>query len=351
MLQLSSLKNSISPIERLWDIWCVASVIGIWPRFIEPSCLFTKQITLPLPQLAKELEGLKILQISDLHCSKYTSDRFLKKIRKKCEKLSPDLIVFTGDLISYGELVDETRLEEFLSSLEAPLGCYAILGNHDYSEYVTFASDEKVRKVQDHIPSIMRGFARLFSCKDTSSEGEEVTAPIPEHPKLRALFERSGFTLLHNNTVQIGKGSSLLNLTGVGDIMACQCLPSIAFSHYNYLYPGIVLSHNPDSFDLLKEAPGDLLLFGHTHGGQVNLPFIWKRITPIRNKLFKSGLFHINNKFLYINRGLAAPFPFRWFAPPELTLFTLSRQGPAGERVWQRLFPLESTQEAAYGTP
>lgn len=264
--------------------------------------------------------------------------------------LSPDLIVFTGDLISYGELSHTEAISSFLSSLSAPLGCYAIFGNHDYSEYVSLASDGSIRKVSQHLPAIMKGFARLFSFKDKSNQSPIVRSPVAELEPLRNLFEKAGFTVLHNKTVQIGKNNHLINLTGLGDVMANQCLTNKAFVNYNINFPGIVLSHNPDSYSLVENYPGDLFLFGHTHGGQVNLPYIWKRVTPLKNKALKSGLFQRKDRFLYVNRGLGATFPFRWFAPPEITLFTLVREGMNKETVWQRLFPQETAPEVMYGT-
>lgn len=349
-MQLSTLKNSTAFIERLWDLWCIASVVGIWPRFIEPRLLLTSYHSIPIGQLPRELEGLKIVQISDLHLSPYVSQSFLDRCTKRIQSLQPDLIVFTGDVLSYSMLTEPDRLKAFLSTLQAPLGTYAIFGNHDYAEYVSLGKDGRFRKVQSHLPAIMRGLARLFAMKDTGEEGAIVRSPIGELDELKALLAASGVHLLHNETIQIGKKGALINLTGLGDYMTGHCQPAQAFSHYDPRYPGIVLSHNPDSYDMLEHYPGDLLLFGHTHGGQVNLPYIWKRVTPIKNKLFKSGLFHIDNRYLYVNRGLGATFPFRWFAPPEIAVLELVRQGPVKTPIWQKILPQETAQEPVCGT-
>ncbi|MDB6080928.1 MAG: ykuE, partial [Chlamydiia bacterium] len=67
-------------MERLWDLWCIASIIGIWPRFIEPNILVNSNHTLPITMLPKELNGLTIVQISDLHYSSYTRSTFLKRV-------------------------------------------------------------------------------------------------------------------------------------------------------------------------------------------------------------------------------------------------------------------------------
>lgn len=348
-MQLIPNKYSTRLVERLWDLWCIVSVIGIWPRFIEPELLFSSEHIIAVSDLPRELEGLKIVQLSDLHYSNHTKAYFLDRIVKKVNRLTPDIIVFTGDLLTYSTLINQEALHCFLSSLQAPLGSFAIFGNHDYSEYVTLANDGSFVKTKNRPADIMKGFSRLFS----SSNDEDVlpvVEPIQELDGLYDLFKRSGFSVLHNETIHVGRSHAWLNLTGLGDIMTKQCLPQKAFQNYDMQAPGVVLSHNPDSFNLLQAYPGNLYLFGHTHGGQVNLPYIWKKVTPIKNKMLKSGLFHLKDRDLYVNRGLGAPFPFRWFSPPEIACLTLVRKGPIKEPTWQKIFKQEAAPEAALGT-
>ncbi|HXF28755.1 MAG TPA: hypothetical protein VN457_02810, partial [Chlamydiales bacterium] len=170
------------------------------------------------------------------------------------------------------------------------------------------------------------------------------------HSKLVQLFQQAGIQLLNNNTIQVGRGSARINITGLGDVMALQCKPEEAFRTRDPHIPTIVLSHNPDSYDRLKYFPGELFLFGHTHGGQVNLPYIWKKITPLKNKSLKSGLHIIDNRFLSISRGLGASLPFRWFAPPEITLFTLIRGPYETIKVSQDLFEKAQNPEVVLGS-
>lgn len=346
-LHFSSFKTSNHFLERLWDAACIASIVGIWPRFIEPNLLFTTELTLPIALLPKELDGITIVQFSDLHYSSYVSERYLDRISTHIQKLDPSLIVFTGDILSYAELEERAPLQKFLSSLSAPLGCYAIFGNHDYKEYTSLAPDGSYRLICDHTPALLRGFSRIFSSKKISDD-PEVLQPVPEKEELKKVLLNSGFQLLHNETVQIGKKGSYINLTGLGDICARQCFPNLAFNQTDPRFPSIVLSHNPDSYPLLAPYPGDLLLFGHTHGGQVNLPFIWEKITPLKNKKLKSGLVAIPEKerFLYINRGLGSTFPFRWFAPPEITKITLVRSGPVKSPLFAPAFAEEKRLKA-----
>jgi predicted MPP superfamily phosphohydrolase len=324
-------------LERLWDLFCIASVIGIWPRFIEPSLILTSRHKIAIPTLPHDFEGLRIVQISDLHYSSYESAHFLKKISKKVQKLNPDIICFTGDLLSYAELTGENELKTFLSSLKAPLGCFAIFGNHDYSDYISEGNDGSYQRIHDKVSPLLRGFTRLIAPQLLQPE-IQIKEPVAPSLALKRLFESSGFKLLHNETVQVGHGIQKINITGLGGIMAGQLDPQTAFSFHDLNNPTIVLSHNPDSYPLLLRYPGELMLFGHTHGGQVNLPYIWKKITPLKNKELKSGLVIKDGRYLYINRGLGSCFPFRWFAPPEISLFELTRGDLVVENVEDPLF-------------
>src|SRR5581483_8919964 len=151
----SSITTSSHFAERLWDAFCIASIIGIWPRFIEPHLLCTSHHKIYIPHLDLRMNGMIIVQISDLHMSSYLSDRYLKRILKRIKKIKPDLIVFTGDLLCYSELSDKERLFSFLAELQAPLGCFAIFGNHDYSQYVSLAEDGNARCIQEHISPLL----------------------------------------------------------------------------------------------------------------------------------------------------------------------------------------------------
>ena len=131
---MPSKKNS----SLLWNAFCTASILGIWPRFIEPRLLEISQISLKIPQLPPSLAGTKIVQLSDLHINPSISDSYLKKVTKSINAQKPDIIALTGDLICYAKLNDEApRLERFLKELHAPHGCFVVLGNHDYAKYVT----------------------------------------------------------------------------------------------------------------------------------------------------------------------------------------------------------------------
>lgn len=315
--------------DLLWDLWCLVSIVGIWPRYIEPNLLSTTRLSIKIANLPTALNQFKILQFSDLHLNSQISASFLKRLARKIRQLSPDLIVFTGDFICCSQLKEKEHLKSFLSSLKAPYGCYASLGNHDYDAYVSVneAGDYDVR--EDGASSIKKGLKRLFLQLPLTKTITARARNVPLNEELLALLKQTPFKLLHNISEVIPIKDSALNLCGLGEYTLGRCQPEIAFKNYDPRYPGIVLSHNPDSIALLKDYPGDLLLCGHTHGGEVNLPGIVNALTLMENPELKRGLKTFKDleknreKLLYINRGIGSEMPFRWFALPELSLFTL----------------------------
>lgn len=315
--------NSLSLTNLAWDFWCLFSVIGIWPRFIEPKLLRPSHLNLSIEHLPSGLHGLRIVQISDLHVS-MLSEAFLQRITNKITKLSPDLIVFTGDFLCFSTIEKPEILENFLNTLEARYGCYAILGNHDYAEYVSINKDGDYDiAIPEKIP-LKKGFKKILKkIPKLSGKVTKQAQKVPPHPQLTKLLQRTPFKLLHNKTIQIPIKDSFLNLTGLGEHSLGRCLPNEAFKDYQKAFMGIVLTHNPDSLPYLQETPGNLILCGHTHGGQVNLPWLRRKFLVQENPAFQRGLMKISNKWVYINRGLGSVMPFRWFSPPEILLVTL----------------------------
>jgi len=313
--------------EWLWEIWCVISVIGIWPRHIEPRLLAVTHHKLPISNLPPELEGLKIVQFSDLHWNHDFSTSFCKKLTRKINRLNPDFIFFTGDFLCRSLLKNPLKLRQLLQSFRATSGCFAILGNHDYAQFVTVnAQGEYDVEKPDTQPTILKGFKRLFRKKILKDQVTERAQQVLFHQPLMDLIEQTQFQLLHNSTQLVSCRKSWLNVCGLGEYSLGRFDPQRAFQNYQTNYPGIVLSHHPDTLMILKDYPGDIILSGHTHGGQVNLPFMWKRFTSIKYQQFKRGLKRLGQKWVYINRGLASVVPFRWFAMPELTCITLQRE-------------------------
>lgn len=309
--------------ESLWDLFCITTILGIWPRFIEPQLICTTHLKLSIRNLPAPLEGLKILQFSDLHLTHHMSDRYLARLANDILSLKPDLIVFTGDFICYSALKDSTRLKDFFCELKAPCGCYAILGNHDYAEFVSINDDGDYDILDTSSSSLGRAFKRLLVTTKLTKKVTDRAKRAPLHQELVQLLAQTPFKLLHNETIQVPINGSMLNISGLGEYMLGRCDPLETFKNYDKTSPGIILLHNPDGAPHLQGYPGDIVLCGHTHGGQVNLPWMWRKFTLLEHMEFKKGLVRVDDKWVYINRGIGSVLPFRWFSPPELLLLTL----------------------------
>lgn len=315
-------KSNKSLSNILWDTWCTVSIVGIWPRFIATRLLSTTHLEIPIASPA--LDGLRILQISDLHIKPSMPAFFLDKIRRKVQELSPDVIVFTGDFLSYAILDQPERLQQFLNGLKAPYGCFAVLGNHDYQNYISIGEDGSYHAFSSQpTNALKKGFKRLFSISNITGKVDRTAHTTPPHAQLLKLLEKTPFQLLHNATKTIPIKNGFLNICGLGEHTAGRCLPDEAFKDYDPNFPGVILLHNPDGVPSLKKFPGNLVLCGHTHGGQVNLPGLTKKFMLVENPHLKRGLFFVDNKWIYVNRGLGSVMPFRWFSRPEITLIKL----------------------------
>lgn len=319
----NNLEEHNSSIHYLWDCFCAISIIGIWPRYIEPILLSQSFYSIKLDNLPKDLDGLKIVQISDLHLSRQASTLLLNKLIKKIRALKPDLILLTGDFLCYSNLDDANKLRTLLQQFNAPYGCYAVLGNHDYETPVSVNSKGEYDLITTKVSTLSKGFSRLFTKTTlTGTTTERAKNSLP-HQELVNLLKETHFQLLHNDTVTIQVKNAALNITGLGEYMLGKTNPAIAFAKYNSEAPGIILLHNPDGLPLLKNYPGDIVFCGHTHGGQINLPWLWKKFTLLENLKFKKGLFKYFSKWVNVNRGIGSTLSFRWFSVPEITLITL----------------------------
>ncbi len=309
-----------------WDLWCCLSVVGIWPRFIEPTLLNTTRIKIGIPHLPKDLNGLKIVQFSDLHLHPKVSNNFLKKIKSKIDTCQPDLIFFTGDFLCFSLSRDLERLETFFNSLHATYGCYAILGNHDYAEFISINNKGEYDVLNQEVGSFSRIFQRLWTKTILAHKVTKKAKAVKHNEILEQILQKTPFKLLKNESVLIPIKKTFLNVTGLEEYITGRCNPKQAFLNYNKNFPGIVLAHNPDCIPSLLTFPGEIILCGHTHGGQVNLPWLWKKFTLMENPYLKKGCFQIGDKWAYVNRGVGSAMQFRWFAAPEIFLLTIEEK-------------------------
>lgn len=286
--------------------------------------IVAKKIKIPIKRLPSGWNGAQIALFSDLHLNDSVSDSFLERLRNKIMNPKPDVIFFTGDFLCYSKFQDQERLSKFFKSLSAPYGCYAVYGNHDYSQFVC-VNDQGEYDIDDKSEApISKGFRRLFQKIEVKGHTTERAFQLPKNKKLETLLADTSFEVLDNRCIHLSRKGSTINLAGVGEYMIGHCLPEQAFHGWDPANCGIVLAHNPDSVPLLSRYPGNLILSGHTHGGQVNIPFLWDKFILMENPDLRSGLCQYGNKTVYVNRGINGVLRFRWFCPPEVTRITLS---------------------------
>ncbi|MBE5103976.1 metallophosphoesterase [Bacillus thuringiensis] len=253
-----------------------------YAKYIEPYTLSFTQHTLKSQLIPTSFHGMKILQFSDLHLGYYFSLQHLSQIVSKINAANPDIVLFTGDLIdNYQTYTDTPFVASILKNIQAPFGKFAIYGNHDHGGYGT--------EYYDHI------------------------------------MRESGFELLQNREKRIRLlDNSEISIFGLDDILLGKPRIKETLRHAQQHIYTIVLVHEPDIASQIATYPIDLQLSGHSHGGQVQIPFLGAIITPSLAKQYVEGLYNIQDLTLYVNRGLGRTrVPFRFMAKPEITLFTL----------------------------
>lgn len=303
--------------KQLWDLFCLGSIVGIWPRFIEPKLLTIKKLDVKIQALKRPL---KISLFSDLHISDETSDAFLQKLQKAALKFEPDLIFCLGDFLCEGSLHVQ-KLTSFLNSFPSHIPTFCVLGNHDFEKTVSVNSQGDYC-VSPPRSTFYKAFERLTKNIQLTGRFTPDVEKIPPHQELLELLENSPFRLLDNKSSQVIVKGQKIQITGMGEYLLKRADPDKAFQAVDPQLPGLILAHNPDQVPRLLPYPGDLILCGHTHGGQINLPWFWKRLTLMENPRFKGGIHREGNKSIYITRGVGSTPPFRFNAPPELVCIT-----------------------------
>lgn len=239
-----------------------------------------------LPKLKKPIT---LLHLSDFHCSPDVPfEETQKAIRMVSEQSKPDFICLTGDYMTT-DLPDADRFRETLSPLAQLAPTYAIIGNHDFTRR----------------PS-----------------GAITFGPMLE------LLQSCGFQTLFNEKRMLKIREQDIELSGFGDIWSGTCRPQRVLKKLSesdaQRPPSIILSHNPDSKQPLQSYDWDLMLCGHTHGGQLKIPFTNMRpILPLADKHYCDGLYAWNKRQIFITRGVGNQHGVRFNCRPELSLIKL----------------------------
>lgn len=271
----------------------VPFVAGAYGVFYGRLNLKTTYQRITLPRLPRAFEGFRILQLSDLHIGPFMTGAEIRRVVEISNRLKPDLIAVTGDYVTWDASTQYAAVDA-LSGLQAPYGVLGCLGNH-----------EIWTDTEDSITQLFaaRGVHILRQVNRPVFIGQDYINLIGVDFQTQSHFGRSG------------RGHVKDYLEGVDRLMMPEAI-------------NILLSHNPNTFDRAAELGIDLSLAGHTHGGQVALEFVNVDISPARLITpYVRGWFGKRGGQLYVNRGIGTiGFPIRLDAPPEITVYHLSRQ-------------------------
>ena len=255
---------------------------------LEPNHPRLVRVDIALKRLPEAWEGLRIVQLSDFHYDEHFSAVPLRKAVDIVNGLRPDAVFLTGDFVTvplFGRrssgITAIGPCAEILSRLQAPLGLFAVLGNHD----------------------VRCGSATVMQT-------------------LRA----NKIEVLRNHALPLEKDGGRIWLAGVDDVIEGKADLSDALLEVPREEPVILLAHEPDFADQVVNAPVDLQLSGHSHGGQIRLPLVGAPYLPEMAQKYPMGLYRIGRLTLYTNVGLGTiRVPVRWNCPPEVTLLTLRK--------------------------
>ncbi|MBL6986357.1 MAG: metallophosphoesterase [Methylobacter sp.] len=255
------------------------ALIGSYPVFIERNIVQVNRYRIPVDNLPHAFHGFTLAHLTDVHLGYLVSSSFVEEIVHRTNCLNADAIVCTGDFVHERNTTEEIdTVWPILSKLTAEYGVYSILGNHDH-------------------------------WADT-------------HRSLYWL-ERSGQNIRHQ-CKPIYKGRERIVIGGAGDFWGDELKIDQAFSGSDQGDCRILLSHNPDSVDTKYDTPLSLVLSGHTHGGQVVIPFFGAPKLPVKNKAYSSGLIATAKTQLFISRGIGwAIIPVRFNCYPEIAVLEL----------------------------
>ena len=254
---------------------------------IEPHQIEITHQIIAIEKLPAEFRGLRIVQLSDVHHSPFLDEERINEAVRMANDLRPDLVALTGDYISHSRDYI-SPCARALGRLRASQGVFAVLGNHDH---------------------------------------------WTDGAMMREALARQGIRVLCNESTRIERGSSHIRLAGVDDLMVKRDDLRLALEETSWYETRILLSHNPAIIREAARAGVDLVLSGHTHGGQIN----WRLLTGRKDRKIARwlrrpsrrlmrGHAHLGSTQLYVNRGLGTVIvPLRYGCPPEITLLEIVR--------------------------
>jgi hypothetical protein len=304
----------------LWSLVLILVAALTYGAVIGARDLRLDRLSVHLPGLPPDLAGLRVVHLSDTH---FMPSGFMRLVYEKmvaaCAEASPDLILLTGDLAAGSENLPIAV--QWFSRITAPLGIFAVLGNHDLD--VTME--------------------RWLLDLDTGGDPDALREPLAA----------AGVTLLHNEWRILDVRGRRLLIVGIGDASCgLDDLVEALDGAPSDVDLTIFLSHSPDIFDRPGLERADLVLCGHTHAGQMMLPGIGPLWAPVwRGRRRGAGLLSLGEVVAHVSRGVGATWPARLGAPPQVALLDLQPGQPDGLPVWPVLTRRPLGDEAPTPSP
>lgn len=263
----------------------------IYSRFISTNGLKIKEYKIVNENIPDNINGFKIVHLSDIHYGRIINDKRLEQIVERINLINPDIVVLTGDLIDRDTSLtseDINTISNILSKINVSIDKYAIKGNHDFyfgeweniilnSDFIDLNNNYDLIYKNGYTPMLIAGLSSISDEKNIQSRAETLTTTIKDN-----------------------KISSIYN---------------------------ILLLHEPDIVDSIDINNYQLILGGHSHNGQVRLPFIGAIITPEGAKKYYDEYYKINNSHLYISSGLGtSQLDFRFFNKPSFNFYRITNK-------------------------
>jgi predicted MPP superfamily phosphohydrolase len=265
--------------------------LALWAVWIEPASLRVETYRLNLPRWPAACSGISVAVISDLHVgSPFNGIAKLERLVAEIRRVQPEVVLLAGDYVIQGipggRFVSPETTAKKLGELAAPLGVFAVLGNHDW----------------------WLGGARV-----------------------RDALEANRVPVLEDRAVELRSGNCAFWLAGVGDFWEGRHDLAAALRDVPPDAPVLVLTHNPDVFPEVPERVS-LSVAGHTHGGQVWLPFIGRPVVPSKyGERYAIGAVVENDHVLFVTPGVGTSIaPIRFLVPPEISLLILDSDAASG---------------------
>lgn len=282
-------KKLFKALKIISIIIVIVSSILLYSRFIATKGIDVKEYKVDSPTIPSSFDGIKIAHISDIHYGRTTNKKELEYLVKKVNETRPDIVIFTGDLIDKDTKLDDKKIKELIDSLskiESRLGKYSIKGNHDYN----FTQFDKI--MSDC------GFNNLDDTYDL-------------------IYNKSNEPIMI-----VGLNSNLKSDKLINEKMN---IINENIKDINTSYKLLIL-HEPDYVDEIDYNSYNLILSGHSHGGQVRLPIIGSIITPAKAKKYYDEYYKLNNTDLFISSGIGTSnISFRLFNKPSFNLYRISK--------------------------